>query len=96
LLGKVKVPKTDEDYDMDSEEGKKLKVAADINELASTELILFIDEKTSNGKVAFNLVKGFNNKDYEDGNESMAWERLKNKFELSSAPSLVESKIHQM
>jgi hypothetical protein len=30
LLGKVKVPRTDEDYDMESEEGKKLMIAADI------------------------------------------------------------------
>jgi hypothetical protein len=29
LLGKVKVPRTDENYDMDSEEGKKLTVAAE-------------------------------------------------------------------
>jgi hypothetical protein len=61
LLGKVKVPRTDEDYDMESEEGKKLTIAADMNELAYTELILSIDEKTSYGKVAFNLVKGCKN-----------------------------------
>jgi hypothetical protein len=29
-------------------------------------------------------------KDYADGNANMAWERLKNKFEPSSAPSLVK------
>jgi tellurite resistance-related uncharacterized protein len=90
LLGKVKVPRTDEEYDMESEEGKKLTIAADINELAYTELIFSIDDKTSSGKVAFNLVKGYKNKDYADGNASMAWERLKNKFEPSSAPSLVK------
>jgi hypothetical protein len=58
LLGKVKVPRTYEDYDMESEEGKKLTIAADMNELAYTELILSIDDKKSSGKVAFNLVKG--------------------------------------
>jgi hypothetical protein len=60
LLGKVKVkvPRTDEDYDMESEEGKKLTIAADMNEIAYTELILSIDDKKSNGKVAFNLEKG--------------------------------------
>jgi hypothetical protein len=36
FLGKVKVPRTDEDYDMESEEGKKLTIAADMNELAYT------------------------------------------------------------
>ena len=90
LLGKVRIPKTDEDYEMDSEEGQKLTIATDMNELAYTELILSIDDKTSNGKVAFNLVKGCKNKDYVNGNASMAWERLRNKFEPQSAPSLVK------
>jgi hypothetical protein len=90
LLGKVKVPRTDEDYDMESEEGKKLTIAADMNELAYTELILSIDDKTNSGKLALNLVKGCKNKDYADGNASMAWERLKNRFEASFAPSLVK------
>ena len=58
LLGKVRIPKTDEDYDMDSKEGKKLTIAAEMNEWAYTELILSIDDKTSNGKLAFNLTKG--------------------------------------
>jgi hypothetical protein len=58
LLGKVKVPRTDEDYDMESEEGKKLKIAVDMNELAYTELLSSIDDKASSGKVGFNLVKG--------------------------------------
>jgi hypothetical protein len=58
LLGKVRIPMTDEDYEVDIEEGKKLGIAAHMNELAYTELILSIDDKISNGKVAFNLVKG--------------------------------------
>jgi hypothetical protein len=90
LLGKIRIPMTDEDYEVDTEEGKKLRIAADMNELAYTELILSIDDKTSNGKVAFNLVKGCKNKDYADGNASLAWERLKNKYEPQSAPSLIK------
>jgi hypothetical protein len=39
LLGKVKIPKTDEVYDMELEEGKKLIIAKDMNELVYTELI---------------------------------------------------------
>jgi hypothetical protein len=58
LLGKIKVPRTDEDYDMKPEEGKKLKIDADMNELSYTKLILSIDVKKISGKVAFNLVKG--------------------------------------
>jgi hypothetical protein len=68
----------------------KVKVPADMNKLAYTELIFSIADKTSSGKVAFNLVKGCKNRDYANGNASMAWERLKNKFEPSSAPSLVK------
>ena len=49
-----------------------------------------IDDKTSSGKVEFNLVKACKNKDYVDGNAFMAWERLKNKFEPASTPSLVK------
>jgi hypothetical protein len=90
LLGKVNAPRADEDYDMESEEGKKLTVAADMNELAYTELILSSDDKTSSGNVTYNLVKGCKNKDYANGNVSMARERLKNKFQPSSAPSLVK------
>jgi hypothetical protein len=43
------------------------------------------------------IVKGCKNKDYADGNANMAWERLKNKVEPSSAPSLVklEKQFHQ-
>jgi hypothetical protein len=84
LLGKIKVPRTD--YDMESEEGKKLTIAADMNELAYTDLILSIDDKTNSGKVAFNLVKGCKNKDYEDGNASIALKRLKNKFNRHQLP----------
>jgi hypothetical protein len=68
LLGKVKIRRTDEDYDMESEEGKTLTITSDMNELEYTELILSIDNKTSNRKVAFNLVKGCKNKVYVDGN----------------------------
>jgi hypothetical protein len=51
-LGKGKIPKTDEDNTKDSEEGKMSRIPADINELAYTELILSIDNKTIYGKVA--------------------------------------------
>jgi hypothetical protein len=54
FLGKVRIPMTDEDYEVDTDEEKKLTIAADMNELAYTELILSIDDKTSKGKVAFN------------------------------------------
>jgi hypothetical protein len=97
LLGKVRIPLTDKDYKVDTEDGKKLIIVSEMNELAYTELMLSIDDKTSNGKMAFNLVKGCKNKAYADDNASMAWERLKNKYEPQSAPSLVkmEKKFRQ-
>jgi hypothetical protein len=41
------IPRTDEDYDIKLKERKKLKVATDMNELAYTEIILSIYDKTS-------------------------------------------------
>jgi hypothetical protein len=77
-----------EDYDMELEEGKKLKIAAEMNEFLYTEPILSIDDYTSNYKFSFNLGKGLDSKYYADGNESMAFEMLSNKFELLHALSL--------
>jgi hypothetical protein len=57
LLGKVTIPKTDEVFNVESEEGQKMMMTADSNELAYTELILFHEDKIRSGKVAFNLVK---------------------------------------
>jgi hypothetical protein len=41
--------------------------------------------------VAFNIVKGCKNKSYTEINASMGWERLKNKYELTSGPSLMNT-----
>jgi hypothetical protein len=49
-----------------------------------------IDDNKSSEKVAFNLLNGCKNKYYADENASMTWERLRNKFEPSSTPSLVK------
>jgi hypothetical protein len=50
-----------------------------------------IDVKTSSGTVTFSMEKGCKNKNYSEGNAAMAWERLKNKYEPTSAPSLVKA-----
>jgi hypothetical protein len=72
LQGKLSIPKFDESFDEDSDEGKKMLKNAEINEVAFTELILSIDAKSSEGKVAFNLVKGCKSKEYPDGNAATA------------------------
>jgi gag-polypeptide of LTR copia-type len=90
LVGKLSIPKADEEYDEVSDLGKKMSRSIELNEIAYTELILSIEVKTSSGKIAFNIVKGCKSKDYPDGNAASACEKLKNKFEPVSAPSLVK------
>jgi hypothetical protein len=66
LLGKLSIPKIDESFDEASDQGKRMPQIIEFNEIAFTELILSIDVKSSNGKIAFNLVKGCKSKDYPD------------------------------
>jgi hypothetical protein len=42
------------------------------------------------GKIAFNIMTGCKSKDYPDGNVTTAWEKIKNKYEHTSAPSMVK------
>jgi hypothetical protein len=58
LLGKLSIPRSDEEFDVMSEIGKEKPGIIKLNEIAFTELILLIDLKTSRGKSAFNIVKG--------------------------------------
>ena len=62
----------------------------EINEIAYTELILSIDVKTSNGMIAFHIVKGCKKKDHPDRKADVSWEKLKNEHEPTSAPSMVK------
>jgi hypothetical protein len=70
--------------------GKKIARTIQLNEIAYKELILSIDVKASNGKIAFNIFKACKIKDYPDLNAVTAWKRLKNKYEPVSAPSVVK------
>ena len=65
-----------------------------LNDVAYTELSLSIDVKTSNGKMAFSLVKGYKCMVNTERNAATAWERLKNKYEPISAPSMVKLEKH--
>jgi hypothetical protein len=84
------IPTVDEKFDEGTESGKKKSIDIEMNEIAYTELILSIDVNTSSGKNTFNLIEGCKSKDYPDGNAAIAWERLKNKYEPISTPSLVK------
>jgi hypothetical protein len=53
-----------------------------------------IDVKATSGKVAFNIIRRCKTKDYPDENGSLAWERLKNKYEPVSAPSMMKLEKH--
>jgi hypothetical protein len=90
LLGKLLIPKLDEKIDETSDIGKKKPVIIKLNEIAYIELILSIDLSASNGKVALNIIRVCKTKDYLDGNGTIAWERLRNKYELVSEPSMVK------
>jgi hypothetical protein len=90
LLGKLSIHKVDEDIDETSDIGKNKSIIIELNKIAYTELILWIDVKASSGKVAFYIIRGCKTKDYPDGNGAIAWERLKNKYEPVSAPSMVK------
>jgi gag-polypeptide of LTR copia-type len=87
----LSIPKADEEFDEVSDIERKTSRIIELNKIAYTELILFSDVKTSNGKIASNIVKGYNNKYYPDGNAARAWEKLKNKYEPVSATSMVKS-----
>ncbi len=91
LLGKLQIPTTSEELEEKSEEGRRMMKNADLNELAFTELILSIDVSNSSGKIAFGTLKSCKTKDYEDGNATHAWKKLKKKFDPVSAPTLVKT-----
>jgi thermostable 8-oxoguanine DNA glycosylase len=68
LLGKLQIPKTSEELEEKSEEGRRMMKNADCNKLAFTKLILSIDVSNSSGKNAFGMLKSCKTKDYEDEN----------------------------
>jgi hypothetical protein len=90
LLGKLSIPKSYEEIDETLDIGKKKSFIIELNEIAYNELILSIDFQDSSGKVAFNIIRGCKTKDYTDGNGAISWERLKNKYEPVSVPSMVK------
>jgi hypothetical protein len=72
LLGKVEIPRTLDPIDERTDDGKRMMVIIDLNEMAFTELILSIDASSSAGKIAFGIVKSCKTKEYEDGNAAVS------------------------
>jgi hypothetical protein len=90
LLGKLSIPKVDEEIDETSEIGKKKSIIIKLNVIVYTELILSIDVKASSGKVAFNIIRGYMTKDYPEADVTISWERLKNKYKPVFATSMAK------
>jgi hypothetical protein len=87
----ITIPKANNEINEETDEGKTMMKIFDLNRLAYTKLILSIDVKTNSGKVAFSMLKGCKNKDHTEGIAAMAWERLKYKYEATTARSLVKT-----
>jgi hypothetical protein len=77
--------------DEKTEEEKRLLRINNLNEIAFTELILSSEVSNRNGKIAFGIVKSCKTKEFEDGNAAPAWGKLKKKYDLVSASSLVKT-----
>jgi hypothetical protein len=57
LLGKLQIPKTSEEMEEKSEEGRRMIKNSDLNKLAFTDLILSIHVSNSSGKITFGILK---------------------------------------
>jgi hypothetical protein len=84
-LGELQIPKTSEEFEEKSEEGRSMMKNADLKELAFVELILSIDVSKISWRNAFGILKGCKAKDCEDRNARLAWEELKKTFDPVSA-----------
>jgi hypothetical protein len=83
FIGKLSIPKSDEEFYEVSKIAKKMLRSIELNEIAFTEFILSMDVK-----IAFKIVKGLKNKDYPDENADNAWEKLNDKYVPVSSPSI--------
>jgi hypothetical protein len=81
LLGKVNIPKYDEEINQKTEEGKVLMQNADLHEMVYKELILSIDVRISSGEVVFGIIKGCKRREYIDRKSALAWHNLTKKFD---------------
>ena len=98
-VGVDKVPTATEVEDVEAKaksnrdaDDKKILALRDSNKLAYRDLILSINHKTKEGKVAFKIVKNTKSKDYPDGNSTEAWSHLVRKYSPKTTPSLLKYK----
>jgi hypothetical protein len=75
--------------DLTDDEKKVLK----LNSKAYGDLVSSIDMTKSGGSVAFHMIKSTKVKGFEKGNAKLAWQKMVNKYEPKTAPTL--SKINK-
>jgi hypothetical protein len=76
LLGKLTIPKTNDEIYKKTDEGMAMMKIFEINKLSCTELILSTNLKTSSDKVDFNTVKGCKNNSCTQGNAAIGKEQM--------------------
>ena len=102
IFGTAEIPSDDEDLEdkIDDVEAvtakkKKLRENKELNELAYSDMMLCIDTSKAGGRVAFNIIKGSKDpKKFSGGNVKVAYDRLKKKYNPTSAPNL--TKVYRM
>lgn len=87
LLGKKNVPTDSKNIDLSTAEEKAKEKIRDPNDVVSEAMILLIDGECATGRVSFNVIWGCKTSDLADGNATLAWRFLCNKFKPKSAPS---------
>ncbi len=75
----------------DDDETEKLKIQK-LNRQAMDQLLLCMDTTKTTGKIAFRIIKGCKGGEYKHGLASLAWSRLKTKFEPRGSTSLLKLK----
>jgi hypothetical protein len=86
LFGKLNIPKSDEEINENTEEGKVWIKSSELNLMAYTGLTFL--KRSSSGKAVFSIIKECKGREYTNGNSSLAWGKLKKKFDPVSAFSL--------
>ena len=87
LTGTVKAPKESETIDESTDEGKIKAVLKESNLIAYEDLMLSMNGEYETGKVAFQIINGSTNSDFPKGDAALAWKRLSEKYQATSAPS---------
>ena len=87
LTGTVKAPKASETINENTDEGKIKAVLKESNLIAYEDLTLSMNGEYETGKVAFQIINGATNTNFPDGDATLAWKHLSEKYQATSALS---------